>query len=96
MTTQLFPQKSTPGKQVRKTHSVQQLIRKQLHNQKTSIFLRISYTWFPGCGIFYIFTFAWQKYGLEDVRIVFQYFTLQSWHSEAGWNVTAVHGTNLN
>lgn len=46
------------GKQVRRAHSVQQLIEKQLHKQKTSIFLRISYTWLPGCGIYYIFAFS--------------------------------------
>jgi len=42
-----------------------------------------------------MFTFAWQKHELGDVRIMFKYFTLQSWHSEAERNVTAVPGINI-
>lgn len=91
MTTQPFLEKSTERNHVRKAHTVLKLLEKQLCNQKTSVFLRISRKQFPGCGIYYIFTFAWQKYVLEDVRIMFKYFRLQSWHSEAGWNVTAVY-----
>lgn len=71
------------------------LLEKQLHNQKTSVILRISRMWFPGCGIYYIFTFAWHKCALEDVRIMLKYFPLQSWHSEAGWNVATARGIKV-
>lgn len=95
MTMQPFFKNTTHRETRSEKHSVQKLLEKQLHNQKAPVFLRISCMQFPCCGIYRIVAFSWQKYELEDLRIMFKYFTLQSWHSEAGWNMTAVHGIKV-